>query len=240
MTNTIRPEQDHDEQLLRLMRELSKAEQQYVFAAKLAKHYQEDADRLGVDSYAAQYQLPPALEKLAAAKATFEDYRARVQDHEGRYTSWSRYWLVTSSAGHIHSRRSCSTCNKGRSDTQFALLPSMSGLNDPQLLVQTVGAALCSVCFPDAPVTWLDEVRLPTSVTLVLFEQGEEAFRTALAAYQAKAAKKAATACPGSGQRATEVKWNWNYKSGVATCPSCGQRESTTSTGKFRQHKAKK
>ena len=120
---------------------------------------------------------------LAAAQA--------LNLHEANYTGWQRYFLVTSSAGLVHSSTRCHTCNKGRSDTTFALLPSCSGRSH-EALVEALGPSLCSVCWPDAPVAWTDEQRLSPAVTAVLLNEGEEAFWKALAEARAKAVKRAA------------------------------------------------
>lgn len=63
---------------------------------------------------------------------------------------WSRFFLVTSSAGHIHSTMNCSTC---RPTTEFAWLPTVSGLTEVEAVAEH-GPMLCSVCFPSAPVEW--------------------------------------------------------------------------------------
>jgi hypothetical protein len=63
---------------------------------------------------------------------------------------WSRFFLVTSSAGHIHSSMNCSTC---RPTTSFGWLPDVSGLTEVEA-VEAHGPTLCSVCFPSAPVEW--------------------------------------------------------------------------------------
>jgi hypothetical protein len=64
---------------------------------------------------------------------------------------WSRFFLVTSSAGgHIHSSMNCSTC---RLRTSFGWLPELSGLSEKDA-VEAHGTILCSVCFPTAPVEW--------------------------------------------------------------------------------------
>lgn len=64
------------------------------------------------------------------------------------YTGWSRFFVVTSSQGHIHSTRGCHTC---RATTTFGWLPELSGKNEAEA-VEAHGSVLCSVCFPSAPV----------------------------------------------------------------------------------------
>lgn len=71
-------------------------------------------------------------------------------DAEYRRRPWPRFFLVTSSAGHIHKDMSCSTC---RPSTTFGWLPELSG-KDEAAAVASEGTILCSVCFPSAPVAW--------------------------------------------------------------------------------------
>lgn len=67
------------------------------------------------------------------------------------YTGWSRFFLVTSSKGHIHSSMHCSTC---RPTTGYGWLPHLSGRTEADC-VEEFGAALCTVCYPSAPVEWV-------------------------------------------------------------------------------------
>ncbi len=123
--------------------------------------------------------------------------RRSIVEHEQGYTGWQRYFLVTSSAGLVHSGMNCPTCNKGRSATTFALVAAMSGF-EASHLVEAVGPFLCSVCFPSAPVEWQEQDRVPVSVAQVLFDSGYDAFVAAWADFKtkraARAAKKAAAA----------------------------------------------
>ncbi len=63
---------------------------------------------------------------------------------------WSRFFLVTSSAGHIHKDMECSTC---RPRTTYGWLPQLSGKTEAEAVADQ-GPMLCSVCFPTAPVEW--------------------------------------------------------------------------------------
>lgn len=72
------------------------------------------------------------------------------------YTGWSRFFVVTSSTGHIHSSMYCHTC---RPTTAFGWLPDLSGQSQADAIAglfklggDRAAAALCSACFPDAPV----------------------------------------------------------------------------------------
>lgn len=64
------------------------------------------------------------------------------------YTGWSRFFLVTSSAGHVHSSTGCHTC---RDTTTYGWMPELSGKSEAEAVAE-LGAVLCSACFPTAPV----------------------------------------------------------------------------------------
>jgi hypothetical protein len=104
---------------------------------------------------------------------------------------WTRYWLVTSSAGHIHSNTSCHTCNKGRSATTFALVYHLSGETAPRA-VEVFGPALCSFCYPDAPVEMTEQAKVTTGLASAYFDGGYEGWLAAKAKAEARKAKKEA------------------------------------------------
>jgi len=87
--------------------------------------------------------LTAATEKVVGEIAELDDeFDARP---------WSRFFLVTSSAGgHVHSSRSCHTC---KSSTEFGWLPQLSGKDEPEAVADQ-GAILCTACYPSAPVEW--------------------------------------------------------------------------------------
>lgn len=64
---------------------------------------------------------------------------------------WTRTWLVTSSAGHLHRSRGCSTL---KARTTLALWPDLSGKTEADMITELGrhADALCSVCYPSAPV----------------------------------------------------------------------------------------
>lgn len=93
-----------------------------------------------------------ALDELAQAHARLEAVTAEIRALDAQYTGWSRFFLVVSSDGHIHSSRTCSTCNW---QTEYAWLPDVSGLTEAEA-VAAHGERLCSVCFPSAPVEWVE------------------------------------------------------------------------------------
>ena len=176
-----------------------------------------------------------AWARYVEAQSTYDVAVEKVNENHDGYTGWNRYFLVTSSDGLIHRSMQCSTCNKGKSATQFALLPGLSDTS-VESAVLALGPALCSVCFHDAPVSYLEQERIPGKVAQVLLDSGEDAFKAALAAHKAKAAANAAAKCPGSGRYIPGVDMRMYRKYGK--CPECGQTVSVTATAKARSHKA--
>lgn len=149
------------------------------------------------------------LDERDSALAEIEACKAEAAPLNTLYEAerWSRFFLVTSSAGgHIHSSMHCSTC---RWDTGFAWLPDLSGLTEKDA-VDAHGAILCTVCFPSAPVEWTN-------------------------AHEVAAAEREAAKCPGSGEYAPAEALTQRRR--YAHCPHCGYYASITSTGKLRGHK---
>jgi hypothetical protein len=170
-----------------------------------------------------------AKDKAAEAWDSCEECETEYQSRP-----WSRYWLVTSSDGHIHASRGCSTCNKGRNATGFALAAYLSGKPVAEA-VADLGPALCSVCFPDAPVESTEQARISARLALALREEGCEAFKRARLEAAGKAVAKAALQCPGSGQQGVkDTRPGYTY---WHACPCCGEASRKTSTGKIRPHR---
>jgi hypothetical protein len=107
------------------------------------------------------WKQPPATRSKSThasptpTASSSQDEFAIWQSAENEYDGWSRFFAVP--GGHIHSSMNCSTCNRvtnqsGQTFTAFAWLPALSGLtaNDA---IAAHGHALCSVCFPNAPVS---------------------------------------------------------------------------------------
>lgn len=96
------------------------------------------------------------VRSTVAKRAELEDERQALMQQrdelENEYTGWSRFFLVTSSPGHVHSSMHCSTC---RPTTRFGWLPELSG-SDEASAVDELGPTLCTVCFPSAPVEWTE------------------------------------------------------------------------------------
>lgn len=222
MTNVATTEQSHDEQLLALLGELSAADFKLATVQGWIRSYGKvqvrgsyratdtrtwdqalaDFETKAADAQSWEAATPIKYrERLAEATVAQADALLARKLHERNYTGWQRYFLVTSSAGLVHRSVNCSSCNKGRKATQFALLPSLSGRSH-EALVEALGPSLCSICWPDAPVAWTDEQRISPTVTNVLLTEGEDAFWTALAESRAKAVKRAAKKAADEAARA--------------------------------------
>lgn len=107
-----------------------------------------------------------ALEALEPGRrAAVQPFRDEAAPYEAERESrpWSRFFLVPD--GHIHSSMGCRTCNRGKYATRFTWLPQYSGRTMADMITDLDARGrdrshiLCSVCFPDAPPSWL--VRLP-------------------------------------------------------------------------------
>lgn len=100
------------------------------------------------------------LEMLALAELRVARLSGVISRLDDEYTGWSRFFLVQSKAGHkaghIHRSMTCSTC---RPTTRFGWLPHLSGQTEADA-VNELGAMLCTVCFPSAPVEWTNGTRV--------------------------------------------------------------------------------
>jgi hypothetical protein len=175
-----------------------------------------------------------AVDAYCAANVVLSEARVAVAEIDALYSAapWSRYWLVTSSDGHIHRSCHCHTCNKGLKRTGFALVPSLSGKESSEA-VADLGPALCTACFPEAPVEDREQVSIPARLAIVLWENGYEAFQEARRKAKADAEKRAGDRCPGSGEQGIGDRH-------FHKCPVCGDTSRRTSTGKVRPHKSPK
>ena len=92
------------------------------------------------------------IARIADLRATIADLHAQEVPLEAEWQRerWSRFFLVVSSDGHIHSSMNCSTCHP---HTRYAWLPDLSGLTEADA-VEAHGTRLCSICYPSAPVEW--------------------------------------------------------------------------------------
>ena len=205
---------EHDTRLLDLFREAAKADQMLGWKLSTLRHatrpreirWERDDKRSIKEIVAAAEALIAEgdvrmLQQMGTPSHFLHEYRValsdlreaegRIVENERAYAGWQRFFLVTSSSGLVHSSMHCHTCNKGRKQTTFALIPSFSG-RAVDGLVELVGPALCSVCFPAAPVEWTDAVRIPGRIAEYLLSLGEDEFRAELATYKTKQAAKAA------------------------------------------------
>jgi len=200
---------------------------------EVASRSQIEADQL-VDLYRQGHpRLATAGLTVAAIEQASADLTEALSiveeiDQEFKSRPWSRCWLVTSSDGHIHRSPDCSTCNKGRVPTGFALVPYLSG-STIEAAVADLGPALCSVCFPGAPVESREQARIPARVALALAEEGCEAFQAARDKARQEAARRAQERCPGAGQAPAGLP--------DARCPVCGRRSRVTRKGLLEAHK---
>lgn len=159
----------------------------------------------GRDLIEAQAAFEEIADKVPAIKATALPYEAEYVQRGG----WSRFFLVTSSAGHIHSSQSCSTCNLR---TTYGWYPDFSG----QTMAEAIAAwdergsaeVLCSTCFPDAPVARTKPQADPNE-------------------------------CPGSGTHSypRETARLGFYSGNYGICSHCDQQITVTTTGKMRKHR---
>jgi hypothetical protein len=162
-------------------------------------------------------------------------------DIEREYQSrpWKRYYLVVSSDGHIHKNCNCSTCNNGKNPTQFTLFPQLSGKSAKDA-VDTLGPALCSVCFSEAPVEDKQQVKVSSKLALILKEKGVEAYDKAVAEAAERKAKRESKYCEASGQKFdgdVRVEYNWNGRADrYGTCPCCKRDVKVTKAGKIAKH----
>jgi len=102
-------------------------------------------------------RVDEALVKIKEAKAKYLHIRkTEIPPLDAIYEAhrWSRFFLVVSSDGHVHSSQDCHTCYW---KTRYAWLPTLSGLTEADAVEQE-GEILCSVCFPSAPVSWTNGI----------------------------------------------------------------------------------
>lgn len=136
--------------------ETVQARADYVAEYK-ASHVKVEADGYVLTDWSEFKGAPYESDKYAETLAKRDELLAERDELyaerdalEATYTGWSRFFLVTSSPGHIHSSMYCSTC---RPTTTFGWLPELSGKTEA-VAVDEHGPTLCSVCFPSAPVDW--------------------------------------------------------------------------------------
>jgi hypothetical protein len=74
-----------------------------------------------------------------------------------RRGGWLRYFLVTSSVGHVHRGMDCSTCHD---TTTYAWLVDLADC-DEDAMIREYGTKACTTCFPKAPAhpAWIEAQR---------------------------------------------------------------------------------
>lgn len=114
---------------------------------RLAQRAEQNPTHLSLRSTLVEWETrrDAMVEKRDAARAAYVEVSKE-------YAGWSRFFLVRSSNGHIHSSMQCSTCFI---DTDFGWLVDCSGLTEAEA-VAAHGERLCTVCFPSAPSAWTD------------------------------------------------------------------------------------
>lgn len=130
--------------------------------------------------------LADALAKVptmaARRDALFTDLagvQAQMRAMDEAYTGWSRFFpSVTKSQPHIHHSLTCRTLH---ADTVMSWAPQMSGQTEA-VAVAELDEALCSVCFPSAPVALHEYVSKRTTAE----RDARTAEKTARAAAKAR------------------------------------------------------
>lgn len=89
-----------------------------------------------------------AIKGLEAVRSDLDWIAEQIAELSAWYTGWARFFLVTSSSGHVHSSMACHTCYPR---TTYGWLPHLSGESEHEAVAE-LGPALCSVCFASAPV----------------------------------------------------------------------------------------
>lgn len=92
-------------------------------------------------------QIMAELDQLNIERRTIESVRGALREQYA-LRGWSRYYVVTSSAGHIHNDTWCSR----RNATTYGWLPQFSG-RSVEAMIDSEGPVMCTKCYPDAPLT---------------------------------------------------------------------------------------
>lgn len=92
------------------------------------------------------------LAKLADIIAALADIHDEQNKLEAIYEAnpWPRFFLCLANGGHVHDTLNCRTL---RIDTQMTWLPALSGRTEADAVAE-MGPALCTVCYPTAPVEY--------------------------------------------------------------------------------------
>ena len=166
MSMTKTEQKQHDEQLARLYFDHARAlkhrevvAHRIIHEAGVKEHRFGKETARGWGSEDIYHDFPTAFDIVEAknvnlvadyehAEIAIAELENEIGNMEALYTGWSRFFVVTSSQGHIHSSMTCSSCYR---TTTYGWLPELSGDSEAEA-VATHGPALCTVCFPSAPV----------------------------------------------------------------------------------------
>jgi hypothetical protein len=125
-------------------------------------------------------------DELITERETLDD------EYRGRGT-WTRYFLVTNTNGHVHTSTECDTCFD---DTDFGWLTQFSGTEQDEM-GKLSGEAACARCFPNLPAEVMQakrDARIDTPARIAAREERE----AAAAAKKAKAAANGITDVDGT------------------------------------------
>lgn len=94
-----------------------------------------------------------ALRHEGELRTALAEIQVAIHEMEEIYREhrWTRWFPCLNRDGHIHS--SLRGCPSVRWDTQMGWTPELSG-KSIETAVAELGEALCSICFPAAPVAW--------------------------------------------------------------------------------------
>jgi hypothetical protein len=127
---------------------------EHMVAITRATQYQKisnDYFDKGMGSYGRKYMAD--AEGYAAKAADLMDQIRPLNAEFSRRGGWTRAFLVVNSNGHVHRNRECTTCF---ADTRYAWMTDFSGM-DEDAIVDAAGERACTVCYPTAPVSVLNQ-----------------------------------------------------------------------------------
>lgn len=126
------------------------------------KTQQETLEEMRKDDSARGQKIRKEFNKHRQELKDYENTLQKLDDKFDERGKWNRAFLATSGGdGHVHKSTGCSTCNKGKTPTQFQWMTNYSGSSE-QNIVSDAGYRACTVCYPSAPVG--NEKTLPTKM----------------------------------------------------------------------------
>jgi cytochrome c551/c552 len=158
--------------------------------------------------YAQDITRETAVSEVAAANSAA--IRAKMAPYNAEYIrrgAWTRYFLVDSDNGHVHSDASVTRCSRTENTLHY-WLTSESG-RSAEAVVADAGERACTLCFPWAPAVGPSKY-IPPTVAAKLARQAEKAAKAA------KRAEKAITNPDGTPLR-INLDGYWETIETVAT-----------------------